>query len=73
MPMSMTFIAKNNEEITMKDFISKYFLEVKAISIRTKLNLNDSSYVTEFIYRACIHLLMKVLTQKDTLQEFITN
>ena len=41
MSMSMTFIAKNNEEITMKDFISKYFLEVKAISIRTKLNLND--------------------------------
>lgn len=43
------------------------------MSITKKPKLNDSSYVTEFISGACHRLPMKVLKQRNTLEEFITN
>ena len=35
MLVSMTFVAISHEELLMKDFALKYFLEVKAVAIRT--------------------------------------
>ena len=32
MPMSITFVAINPEEMLKNDFASKYFLEVKAVA-----------------------------------------
>ena len=36
MSMSITFVAINHEEMLKKDFVSKCFLEVKAMAERTK-------------------------------------
>ena len=36
----ITFVATNNKESLKKDFASKYFLEVKAVAIRTKPPFN---------------------------------
>ena len=33
--VSMTFVAISHEELLKKDFALKYFLEVKAVAIRT--------------------------------------
>ena len=33
MPVLITLVAINNEEMLLKDFASKYFLEVKAVVI----------------------------------------
>ena len=41
MSVSIASIAINNEEMLRKDFASKYFLEVKAVVIRTKPLFND--------------------------------
>ena len=39
--VSRASIAINNEEMLRKDFASKYFLEVKAVVIRTKPLFSD--------------------------------
>ena len=57
----------------LKDFTSKYFLEVKAVAIRTKLPFNDYPYIAEFISWAYHHLPIKVLKQKYNLEKFIPN
>ena len=44
-----------------KDFATKYFLEVKAVAIRTKPPSVINCRVAEFISCACHHLPMKVL------------
>ena len=41
MPLEMTFEAINNEKMRKKDFALKYFLEVKAVAIRTNHPFSD--------------------------------
>ena len=37
----ITFVAINNKEILQKDFALKYFLEVRAVAIRTNIPFNN--------------------------------
>ena len=51
MSVLITFVAVNYEKMLMKDFASKYFLEVNVVVKRTNLPppINDKSYVAKFI------------------------
>ena len=54
MPMSITFVAINPEEMLKNDFASKYFLEVKAVAIR----INSPSMINHMLPSLFLELVI---------------
>ena len=50
----VTLVAINSEEMLKKDFTSKYFLEVRAVAIRTKNPVNNYLLLILFLEFAII-------------------